>query len=197
MSDAQLDTAAATLIDITAKVTDDMLIRPTPCAGVDVAGLLGHVVGLSQAFAAAGRKEFGPLTDTPPDPAAYDLPDPWRPAIVGELRALVRAWDDDASWEGMTRAGGVDAPAQILGTIALSEVVLHGWDLARAIGAEYEIDGAIAKTVFDFHHPPRPQEEREGMFGPVVDVPEDAPLMDRLAGLAGRDPFWPHGTLEE
>jgi hypothetical protein len=31
---------------------------------------------------------------------------------------------------------------------------------------------------------------RDGMYGPVVPVPADAPLFDRLLGQAGRDPAW-------
>ncbi|MCX2963423.1 TIGR03086 family metal-binding protein [Gordonia aquimaris] len=99
--------------------------------------------------------------------------------------------------DGMTQAGGVEAPAEVMGTIALSELVLHGWDVARAIGIDYALPEEILQVVFDFHHPPGPQSERDGMFGPVVAVPDDARLIDRLAGLTGRDPFWPHGTLEE
>jgi hypothetical protein len=28
------------------------------------------------------------------------------------------------------------------------------------------------------------------VFGPVVPVPDDAPLLDRVIGLSGRDPGW-------
>ena len=35
----------------------------------------------------------------------------------------------------MTRAGGIDLPGEIMGPVALAEVVIHGWDVARAIGA--------------------------------------------------------------
>ena len=111
----QIEIAATTMIDVAAKVTDDQLDRPTPCGDMRLAGLLGHAIGLSLAFAAAGRKEFGPLTATTPSPGNETLPDPWWPALTGNLRELVRSWEDRAAWEGMTQAGGFDAPASVLG----------------------------------------------------------------------------------
>lgn len=196
MYTAQMQAAAEEMVRLAAKVPDESLERPTPCADMDLAALLGHVVGLCTAFAAAGRKEFGPLTSTPPDPSASELPGDWHEQLTINLRDLVQSWHSSGAWEGMTQAGGVDAPAEIMGTIALSELVLHGWDVARAIGVDYGADDSVLAPVFDLHHPPQPQSEREGMFGPVVEVPDDAPLLDRLVGLCGREPFWPHGTLE-
>ncbi|MFW0787024.1 TIGR03086 family metal-binding protein [Gordonia sp. CPCC 206044] len=194
---AELATAADAMIGLAAKITDDQLDRPTPCDDIDLGQLLAHVVGLSVAFAAAARKDLGPNTSTAPDLSAMVLPPNWRAELRRTLGDLVVAWQDPEAWRGMTRAGGVDAPAELLGTVAVSEVVLHGWDVARSIGVEPDLPDDVLQTVFDFHHPARPQSEREGMFGPVVEVPDDAPLAERLAGLTGRDPFWPHGSLEE
>ncbi|GAC68463.1 TIGR03086 family metal-binding protein [Gordonia soli] len=192
---AEISTAADAMASLAGTVRPDALDRPTPCDGTDVGSLLTHVIGLSAAFGAAGRKEFGPLTDTPPDPsAAGALPESWMADLTAGLGDLVQSWRAPSAWEGMTRAGGVEAPAEVLGTVALSELVLHGWDLARALGLDYDVPDAVLQPVFDLHHPPQPQSEREGMFGPVVEVPDDARLLHRLVGVAGREPFWPRSS---
>ncbi|MGC4963118.1 TIGR03086 family metal-binding protein [Gordonia sp. DT218] len=193
----QISTAADAILGLAAKVDHDMLHRPTPCVGTDLGALLAHVIGLSEAFAAAARKDVGPSTSTAPQVSESVLPDDWRTMLPSRVRDLASSWQRPEAWQGMTQAGGVDAPAEIMGTVALSELVLHGWDVARSIGVDLELPDGILQIVYDFHHPPQPQSERDGMFGPVVEVPEDARLVDRLAGLTGRDPFWPHGTLEE
>ncbi|MFW0796677.1 TIGR03086 family metal-binding protein [Gordonia sp. CPCC 205515] len=189
--------AADEMAALATAITDDLLGRPTPCPDLDLGTMLGHIDMLSRAFAAAGRKEKGPLTSSPPDPAASELGDDWRETLPGHLRDLATSWRDPAAWEGMTQVGGIDAPGQVLGTVALSELVLHGWDVARSVGADLTLSDDVLQVVYDFHYPPQPQDERDGMFGPVVEVPADARLVDRLAGLTGRDPFWPHGSLEE
>ncbi|MCR5980613.1 TIGR03086 family protein [Gordonia jinghuaiqii] len=194
---ARLIAAAADhMLAMTDSIPDTDLDRPTPCRGMNLAALLAHVDGLSQGLTAAARKDFGPLTSTPPDPAQNpqsQLPTEWRDELHRHVHDLAESWADAAAWEGMTQAGGVELPAEIMGMVALSELVLHGWDVARAADTAFDIPDEILQAVFDFHHPPQPQVDRDRIFGPVVEVPDDAPLVDRLAGLAGRDPRWPHG----
>ncbi|MFC8312829.1 TIGR03086 family metal-binding protein [Gordonia sp. NPDC057258] len=191
-----ISAAADHMLALTATVADADLDRPTPCGDMDLAALVAHVDGLSQAFAAAARKDFGTLTSTPPDPAQSQLSTQWRDDLRRHVHDLAKSWDDPAAWDGMTQAGGVELPAEIMGLVALSELVLHGWDIARAMGIPFDISDDILQVVFDLHYPPQPQEERDGMFGPVVEVPEDAPLVDRLAGLTGRAPRWPQSVKE-
>lgn len=174
-------------------ITDDQLPHPTPCERMDVGVLLVHLIGLSTAFTAAARKDLGAVTAAPPDPTHTPLPDDWRRQLPESLDGLVAAWREPAAWTGMTRAGGVDLPGDVCGLVAMDELVLHGWDLAQATGQRLEVDDATVRAAYDFLWPPQPQEQREGMFGPVVQLPDDAPLLDRLVGLGGRDPAWSPG----
>ena len=93
----------------------------------------------------------------------------------------------------MTQAGGVDLPGEVAGLIALDELVIHGWDVARALGKPYEPDEATLEALYSFvvqFAEPGQEASREGLFGPVVPVPDDAPLFDRILGLTGRNPSW-------
>src|SRR5262249_17737316 len=106
---------------------------------------------------------------------------------------LVDAWRDPAAWEGMSEAAGLPMPAEAVGLIVLDELVLHGWDLARATGQPFQCDPASTAAVLEFTRIsalPEQAAGRGGLFGPVVAVPEDAPAFDRALGLAGRDPAW-------
>ena len=75
----------------------------------------------------------------------------------------------------------------------MDELVVHGWDLAVATGQPYDADAASIEVALGFVGPfsePEAAQQREGVFGPVVPVPDGAPALDRLIGLAGRDPSW-------
>jgi uncharacterized protein (TIGR03086 family) len=84
-------------------------------------------------------------------------------------------------------------PAAVMGKVAVDELVLHGWDLARGTGQPFACDPASTQAVFEFTSmmsQPSEAAGREGLFGPVVDVPADASLLDRALGFSGRDPAW-------
>jgi uncharacterized protein (TIGR03086 family) len=89
----------------------------------------------------------------------------------------------------MTSVGGVDLPGELAGAVALDELVVHGWDLAKATGSDAGYDGpgldAVLATVTHFR-----SSGIDGLFGPAVDVADDAPLLDRILGVTGRDPSW-------
>lgn len=89
----------------------------------------------------------------------------------------------------MTAAGGVNLPGDAAGVVALDELVIHGWDLAKATGQPARYDGPGLEAVHGMVQHLRAA-GIEGLFGPLVPIPEDAPLLDRILGVAGRDPAW-------
>ncbi|MFI6940732.1 TIGR03086 family metal-binding protein [Streptomyces sp. NPDC050418] len=191
----QIDFAAQTRLvtELADRVTEDQLELPTPCPELAVRNLLGHIVGLAGAFRDAARKDLGPAADHAPDVAASDVGPGWRDELAKNLASLAESWQDPAAWEGFTKAGGVDLPAEIAGQVAMNELVLHGWDLARATGQPYAPDPASLQVSYEMVAATPDGPEREGLFGPIVPVPADAPLLDRTVGLAGRDPGWAAG----
>lgn len=181
-----LDPAGVSLVNVLAGVHAEDLARPTPCERWTVGHLLSHLDGLTRAFATAAAKGPGPSGPPPaPDPQPEQG---WATRIPRRVEALVRAWHQPEAWSGMTRVGGVDLPGEAAGVVALTELVLHGWDLAQATGQLYEADEPSLRLVLD--HVERVGDDREGLFGPALPVPEDADPLDRALRLAGRDPEW-------
>ncbi|GAA4283983.1 TIGR03086 family metal-binding protein [Brevibacterium daeguense] len=185
-------TPQATLVsELILGISDDRLGDPTPCEAMPVRLLVAHILGLAVAFRDAAQKIDGPTTSTPPDPAGLALPDDWREQIPLRLTELADAWDNQAAWQGTTQAGGLTMPAGDAGLVALDELVLHGWDLAVATSRPYAVEPAALDAVEQFVSAvPDDPDARAGLFGPVVAVDADASRLDRVLGLAGRDPRW-------
>ncbi|EHN73771.1 hypothetical protein SMCF_6788 [Streptomyces coelicoflavus ZG0656] len=172
-------------------VRDDRLADPTPCPDLAVRNLLGHLTGLAVAFRDAARKDLGPTTDTSPEASVPDIGPGWREELAKVLAELADAWREPGAWTGMTRAGGIDLPGEVAGAVVADELVIHGWDLARATGQEYTPDAAALRAAYGLLAGAAEEPDRDqGMFGPVVAVPADAPLLERAVGLSGRDPGW-------
>ncbi|MFE0674967.1 TIGR03086 family metal-binding protein [Streptomyces sp. NPDC058867] len=195
MSDQIIDLGPQTLVlaRLAEGVADERLDDATPCPRLPVRAMLGHLLGLSVAFRDAGLKDLGPTTDTAPTDAEPQLGPGWREELPKVLGELAEAWRHPAAWTGATRAGGVDLPGAVAGAVAVDELVLHGWDLARATGQPYEPDPAALRVAYDFQCASVGDPMRGEIFGPVVPVPDSSPLLDRTVGLSGRAPGWRRG----
>jgi uncharacterized protein (TIGR03086 family) len=179
----------ATIVD---GIADDQLSAPTPCEKYLVSGLLSHALGLTVAFRLAAEKDPRASDNPPPEnPApAAELPDGWRVHLARQLDDLVAAWREPSAWQGDTEVGGISLPAQAAGTVALQELIVHTWDLAKATGQRYDIDDRSLRPLFTSLDGTVDENGTPGLFGPPVPVPPDAPLLDRTIGLTGRDPQW-------
>ena len=192
-STIDLTPTARAVAALVTEVRDDQLDAPTPCPEMSVATLLDHLHMLSGAFRDAAAKTVPPGGTQPPQSDAANLVEDWRTSIPAVLDELAAAWTDPDAWTGMTEAGGLELPGEVAGAVAMDELVLHGWDLAVATGQRFHPDDVAVAVCLEFTSSmsgPGQEEGREGLFGPVVAVPDDAPAFERALGFSGRDPHW-------
>jgi uncharacterized protein (TIGR03086 family) len=187
-----LGPAASRVADLVRSVGEDDLTRPTPCPAYSVGDLVDHIGDLALAFRYAAQKDGRYAGGNRPGNAA-NLTDDWRQRIPRDLELLVEAWREPDAWAGMTRIAGMDSPGEMVGLTVSDELVVHGWDLARATRQPYEGDPAVAEAARTFLTMFASTDAAAGptvAFGPSRAVADDAPLLDRVVALAGRDPSW-------
>ena len=189
--------AAREMTRLVNAVRDDQLGDPTPCPKYTLGDLLQHVRGLAEAFTAAGRKEQpSGGSQPPPQGDASLLSADWRGEITDWLGRLVDAWSDPAAWEGTAWIAGFEAPASAVGLTAANELVVHGWDVARASGQGILLDDAALSPSREFvamMSGPGSDEARGDAFGPAVPIPDGASALDEVVAGNGRDPAWSAG----
>jgi uncharacterized protein (TIGR03086 family) len=166
---------------------------PTPCSDYDLRALVDHLAWgtvLSQRAATRTPLEHDWSVPEPPPFLAGQEPPAWAAALAPELDAAADAWADPAAWEGETVMGASPMPASVVGPMMLAEFVLHGWDVARAAGAPYEVPDELGAAVLAAVEPLAAMGRDGGWYGAEVPVAPDAPAFERALGLTGRDPRW-------
>ena len=161
-------------------VADDHLTRPTASTEWTVRDLVDHLDEVSQGFTMLARPEGA-------EPAATD--GDWRAGTAAHIRALAEAWDAPAAWEGRSREAKLDLSNARWGRIALTEMVVHGWELAQATGQSFALpEEATLFPCLEHLTTFLPKTPVPELWGPAVQVPVDAPLIDRVVAAAGRRP---------
>jgi uncharacterized protein (TIGR03086 family) len=156
---------------------------PTPDTEWDVTDLVRHVVveqqwvrplagGLSLDDAAKQVSEVGDDLVAEWDRYAAEALDAWNAAPADQIVSLSR---------GQT-------PIEDYLREMVWDATIHSWDLARAIGADEELDPRLVEAVWNDLQSVREMLASSGMFAAPVEVGEDASLQDRLLALTGRDP---------
>ncbi|MFJ1745874.1 TIGR03086 family metal-binding protein [Streptomyces sp. NPDC088116] len=178
-----LEMAADRTVPVVRGITDAQLTAPTPCSAYDVHALADHLFQVLvnfQVLAARGETDFGA--------APEHLEGEWRDRFADETVRLVAAWDAPGAEEGTTGAMGM--PARTVGAMALGDLTVHGWDLARATGQPYEPDPAVVDMLRVDFGALAPKAREMGVFGEPVPVGADAGPFETLLALTGRDPGW-------
>jgi uncharacterized protein (TIGR03086 family) len=111
----------------------------------------------------------------------------WLAAYTSSADSLLAAWRNRGTGGTVTSRLGELPATWVLGQ-HLSDLVVHGWDVARAIGDTEELDPELAQAALGWGQENLKPEYRGQAFGPEVSVPANAPVYDRLAGFFGRTP---------
>jgi uncharacterized protein (TIGR03086 family) len=187
---SHLSDAAGAMAATVRGITAGQLADPTPCTEFDVRKLLNHLLFWGPSMAAAGRKEV-----VPPPAAAESGVDlttgDWRGDLLAVLDRIDSSWAPASAWKGMTSMASPEMPASILGDMIVGELVVHGWDLAAATGQRLDLPASLLTHLAATAPAAAEQGRAMGLFGPAVTVSADAPALDRILGLTGRDPAWP------
>jgi uncharacterized protein (TIGR03086 family) len=183
------DRAIASTAGVVKGVRADQLTAPTPCTEWNVGELLNHIVGtlwLGEGLLAdrAPRHAMAP-GELP----AADLlgGDPAAAYAEAAAAALAAAGDGDALTRAHVTPLG-EMPGPVLAEFTTLDILVHGWDLAKATGQNAELDGGLAGHVLAYAEQAITDETRGSRIGPAVAVAADATVTDRLVAFLGRHP---------
>ena len=171
------------------RISPDDLARPTPCAGWDLAALLAHMVGQNHGFADAVSS-----TGDLPSSAFAARPVVARPgeAWAASTRRLADAFAR-ADLDRPVLLAEISAeqrfPTGLVIGFHLLDTVVHGWDVATALGRDYRPDDELVGTTLQLARlvPDGEPRERSGAaFAPSLAVSEQSPDWSRALALLGR-----------
>ena len=182
------DRAIASTADVVKATPAGLMSARTPCTEWDVRALLNHVIGtlwLAEGLLAdqAPRYPMAP-GGLPPGDLAGDDP---AAAYAEAAAAALAAAEGDALTRGhVTPLGEMPGPA--LAGFTTLDILVHGWDLAKATGQPATLDDTLAAHVLTFAEQAITPGSRAPRIGPAVPVAVDAPLTERLVAFLGRQP---------
>lgn len=167
--------------------------EPSPCTEFTVGQVVSHLAfGLLLAEYAARKQEWDPDWDAG-GTAPYLIGHPemeWARLAADQGERTARAWAEPGAWEGDAPFGGPPMPAPAVGSMMTAEFVLHGWDVARGVGATVEVSPGLGAAVLEGVEAIAPMGREGGWYGKEVDVPTDADVLDKALAASGRDPGW-------
>ena len=142
--------------------------RPSPCDAWDARGVLEHVIGFHDVLL---LRPLGLKPNRPHD-------DPQRRWEL-TYDQLEKAFESDI---------GPDAAA-VLPNVS-RDVLVHTWDLARAVGADDRLDARWCEQFYAALPSDASVLSASGMFGAPVAVGDQTDVQSKLLARLGRNPGW-------
>lgn len=158
--------------------------KPTPNPGWDVRTLVNHLVNENlwtpplfegQTIGQVGSRFDGDVLGNEPlaswegarSTALSAIKEPGAPE-----RTIHVSWGDISGYEYISQL--------------FADHLIHGWDLAKAIGADETLDPELADLCYEIFAPQEQMMRDSGAYGTKVEIPQDASPQTRLLALFGR-----------
>jgi uncharacterized protein (TIGR03086 family) len=167
--------------ELIARTKPDQSELPTPCPEFNLRALVNHTVFDLRRF----RQMIGGPDAGSPD--ADLLGNDWRRAYDTASQELLDQ-SQQRGTDGTLQSRMGELPAMWAVGQHLSDIAVHGWDIARATKQQTELDPEVGEVGLAWGRQSLKPEYRGQAFGPEVSVSDSAPVYDRLAAFFGRTP---------
>ncbi|WP_225725239.1 MULTISPECIES: TIGR03086 family metal-binding protein [unclassified Nocardia] len=180
----QIDRAIDSTAAIVAAVDKDHLSAPTLCAEWDVRAVLNHIVRNMHVFA-AGVSGMNTGADHESDWLGGDP----QGAYAAAAEVDRAAWHRPDALDATVQLSFAALPGSAAARIHLTEVLVHGVDIAVAIDRTDLVDEELCAQVLDGMRALGGIDRfrKMGAFGPEVLVAAEEPAHLRLLGYLGRE----------
>lgn len=164
---------AALFTELVEAVPGDRWSEPSPCEGWNAGDVLEHVIS----------SEFGFLERFGSAPAGVG---PSWPEVRDSMQEVL---DDperaDTVYDGFF---GPTTFAETVDGFFSFDLLVHGWDIARAVGFDHHEDMPedLVERYFEVIRSRGEAVRGPGVFGPPLEVDGDAPLRTRFLAFLGR-----------
>jgi uncharacterized protein (TIGR03086 family) len=158
------------------RLTDDDLARPSPCLQYTVGEVGQHLVRSMVLLASVAGEQLG-------SPAAGPL----EGQVTATAQAALAAWRR-RGLGGSVAVGRSAVPARLAVEIIPLELLVHGWDIARATGSQIDIAPEVAGYVLGRARELITEDKRGRSFAAEVPAGPTATSLERLIAFTGRVP---------
>jgi uncharacterized protein (TIGR03086 family) len=166
------------------EIREDQWSNPTPCSEWDVRHLVRHLVYENlwapplfqgQTIEKVGDRFEGNILGTDPKAA-------WEEARKGAVSVI----EEDGALQRTVHLSWGDEKGEEYVTQLLLDHVVHGWDLARGIGADDTMDPELVEQLYAQWKAREEMVREAGVFGDQQAIPDDADTQTKLLALFGR-----------
>lgn len=178
MSETTLDRVTRLVNDFDRRVQaapPDAWSNPAPCDDWTARDVVAHVLGSMNRMLAQGGEPAEIADDA-------DIVAEWnatRPAFLDMLAQADMAQTADGPFGPMPLE-------QLLGRLLANDVLVHTWDLARAVGGDEQLGADDVQHAFDGLRPMDAMIRQPGVFGPKLEPAPGADVQTQFLNFLGR-----------